>query len=120
MKPRKRVGEVAGGATAECAAICCCCPFTVMNLLVLAMYKVPKGLCKKAWIKRQKRQRTRRQQAGGGSTTPCLADQEAAETVRGDVEKSEALSKNEEDDLEKEMWNRFLGFWRSPSQREAV
>ncbi|KAJ7948119.1 Pollen preferential protein [Quillaja saponaria] len=55
-RERRRVGEMAGGTAAECAAICCCCPCTVMNLLVLAVYKVPAGLCRKA-IRRKKRQR---------------------------------------------------------------
>ncbi|KAH0886270.1 hypothetical protein HID58_062366, partial [Brassica napus] len=53
---RRKVGEVAGGAAAECAAVCCCCPCAVVNLVVLAVYKVPAAVCKKAW-KRSKRRR---------------------------------------------------------------
>ncbi|KAA8550121.1 hypothetical protein F0562_001805 [Nyssa sinensis] len=53
---KHRIGEVAGGTAAECAAICCCCPCGLMNLLLLAVYKVPKGLCKKA-LKKRKRQK---------------------------------------------------------------
>ncbi|KAG2272253.1 hypothetical protein Bca52824_066808 [Brassica carinata] len=33
--------EFCGGTTASCAAVCCCCPCGLVNLLVLAIYKVP-------------------------------------------------------------------------------
>ncbi|KAB8709318.1 hypothetical protein FH972_026398 [Carpinus fangiana] len=39
-KDRRRIREVAGGTAAECPAICCC-PCSVMKLLILAVYKVP-------------------------------------------------------------------------------
>ncbi|CAN1770150.1 hypothetical protein LINPERHAP1_LOCUS11523 [Linum perenne] len=55
--PPKRIGEVAGGAAAECAAVCCCCPCTLMNIVVMAIYKVPACLCRKA---KKRRQRLRR------------------------------------------------------------
>ena len=45
------IGEVAGGTTAECAG-----GTTLMNLLILAVYKVPKGLCKKV-IRKKKRKK---------------------------------------------------------------
>ncbi|KAF7823160.1 outer envelope protein 61-like [Senna tora] len=45
---RRGAGELAGGTAAECTAIVCCFPCTVMNIVVLAVYKVPAGLCKKA------------------------------------------------------------------------
>lgn len=38
---KARLAEVAGGTTAECAAVACCCPCGIANLLVLAVYKVP-------------------------------------------------------------------------------
>lgn len=53
---RRKVGEVAGGAAAECAAICCCCPCAVVKFVVLAVYRVPAAVCKKAW-KQSKRRR---------------------------------------------------------------
>ncbi|KAL3535999.1 hypothetical protein ACH5RR_004460, partial [Cinchona calisaya] len=53
----KRVAEVLGGTAAECAAICCCCPCGLVNLLVLAVYKVPAGLCRKALRKKRQRRR---------------------------------------------------------------
>ncbi|XP_066366046.1 uncharacterized protein [Miscanthus floridulus] len=40
--------EVAGRATAECAAVCCCFPFAVVELVVLAAVGVPAALCRRA------------------------------------------------------------------------
>ncbi|CAN1133864.1 hypothetical protein LINPERPRIM_LOCUS16441 [Linum perenne] len=50
-----RFGELAGGTTAECAAIACCCPCGLANLLFLTIYKVPVGLCRKA-LRRKRRE----------------------------------------------------------------
>ncbi|KAL4576846.1 hypothetical protein LXL04_012946 [Taraxacum kok-saghyz] len=50
-----RLAEVAGGTTAECAAVVCCFPCTVVHFLVLAVYKVPAGLCRKALRKKRRR-----------------------------------------------------------------
>ena len=44
---------MAGGATADCAAVACCCPCGVLNLTVLAVNKVPAGLCRKALRKQR-------------------------------------------------------------------
>ncbi|XP_052158949.1 uncharacterized protein LOC127776574 [Oryza glaberrima] len=38
---RPLCGEVAGGTAAECAAVFCCFPFTVVELVVLAAVRVP-------------------------------------------------------------------------------
>ncbi|XP_056686695.1 uncharacterized protein [Spinacia oleracea] len=51
-----RLAEMAGGTTAECAAVWCCCPCTLVNLLVLVVYKVPTSICKKALRMRKRRQ----------------------------------------------------------------
>ncbi|GAB2272601.1 hypothetical protein Dimus_007423 [Dionaea muscipula] len=51
----QRFAEVAGGTAAECAAVCCCCPCGIVDLLVLAVYKVPAGLCRKALRSRRRR-----------------------------------------------------------------
>ncbi|KAK2640880.1 hypothetical protein Ddye_022643 [Dipteronia dyeriana] len=117
-KKGKKFGEVAGGTAAECAAVCCCCPFTVMNLLVLAVYKVPAGLCKKVWRKRQRIMGKKKKQVGGLLMGPTCG-------VDCGAQKQELLvsEKNDKDadlELEKEMWDQFrgTGFWRSPSQRE--
>ena len=48
-KERRQIAEEVGGTTAECAAICYCCLCSLVNLVILTLYKVPAGLCKKAW-----------------------------------------------------------------------
>ncbi|XP_056856896.1 uncharacterized protein LOC130506288 [Raphanus sativus] len=40
--------EFCGGTTASCAAVWCCCPCGIVNLVVLAVYKVPRGICRRA------------------------------------------------------------------------
>lgn len=113
----KRIGEVAGGTAAECAAICCCCPCGVMNLLILAVYKLPAGLCRKMWRRRNLRLKKKRnallQQRPSAGPPTCSCDE-------GNVQMIERGGKNGVD-LDDEMWARFYGagFWRSSSQREA-
>ncbi|OAY47295.1 uncharacterized protein LOC110617891 [Manihot esculenta] len=115
----KRCGEVAGGTTAECVAVCCCCPCALMNFLVLTIYKMPACLCRKA----RKRHRKRKH------------DSLLVHTVSKDSCKEELMEKQKAgvgihdggesdtgaDELEKEMWYRFYatGFWRSPSHRST-
>ncbi|XWS66545.1 hypothetical protein CRYUN_Cryun05aG0208900 [Craigia yunnanensis] len=123
-----KFGEFCGGTTADCAAICCCCPCGIVNLLVLAIYKVPAELCRRAL-----RHKRRRKLQKKGLLQPrkhlghfgcddielqihpvvCLED------FFLDVEVSEEAEKAVVE-LEKEMRQRFYGtgFWRSPSQRE--
>ncbi|AAF02136.1 unknown protein [Arabidopsis thaliana] len=48
--------EFCGGTTASCAAVWCCCPCGLVNLLVLAIYKVPKGICRRAIRSRRRKQ----------------------------------------------------------------
>ncbi|GFQ07771.1 hypothetical protein PHJA_002921100, partial [Phtheirospermum japonicum] len=50
-----RFAEVAGGTAAECAAVCCCCPCGLVDLLVLAVYKLPAGLCPEGAEKKRPR-----------------------------------------------------------------
>ncbi|MED6190018.1 hypothetical protein PIB30_101661, partial [Stylosanthes scabra] len=119
---RRRVCEVAGESAAGCAAVVCCCPCTVINLAVLAVYKVPVGLVRKA-LHKKKRQRMlrdskndvvllRHQGSSGMSSSfdslPVLVEPKLVE------EKQEGWP------MEKEMWARFAetGFWRSDSQRQ--
>ncbi|XP_050224537.1 uncharacterized protein LOC126674173 [Mercurialis annua] len=119
----KRLGEVAGGTAAGCAAVCCCCPFTLMNFLVLAVFKVPACLCKKA--KRRRRLKKKKKMQALLSPGPsCSRNDLCIETlerkVRGGDGRDDAGI--EAVDLEKEMWDRFFatGFWRSPSQSSRV
>ncbi|CAN4119131.1 unnamed protein product [Withania somnifera] len=121
----KRIGEVAGGTTAECAIVCCCCPCTVLNFLLLVMYKVPAGLCRKVWRNRKRKKVLKKKNnidndcngvyytddhkdyfdLGGGNINDDDCDGGSTETAK----------------FETEMWHRFhrgVGFGRSSSQRE--
>ncbi|KAL8517611.1 hypothetical protein ACS0TY_015747 [Phlomoides rotata] len=119
---RVSMAELAGGTTADCAAVCCCCPCGLVNLVVLAVYKVPAGLCRKAL--RRKRHR-RLMKKGGLPPRRCGCDEEFFELhpVASHISMVSALESLPEDreviELEKEMWDKFYGagFWRSPSQR---
>ncbi|KAL9333041.1 hypothetical protein Peur_073180 [Populus x canadensis] len=119
-------GEVAGGT----AAVCCCCPCTVINLLVLAVYKVPACLCKKAKTRHRLRKKKQKERSllstsSGGSREEELQSEKKATEV---VEKGKCCDHHDHNhdeeteavDLEKQMWDQFYntGFWRSPSQRE--
>ncbi|XP_021892624.1 uncharacterized protein LOC110810690 [Carica papaya] len=132
-KKGRKLGEMAGGAAAECAAVCCCCPCTVMNLLVLAVYRLPSGLCKKAWKKRLRQRRKRQNGLLVGDMSlsresgswPSGIDLETEVKRVADGDGDGAIAgvgdcETEAVDLDKEMWDRFCGtgFWRSPSQRE--
>ncbi|POO01401.1 hypothetical protein TorRG33x02_027080 [Trema orientale] len=144
FKEKRRIGELAGGTAAECAAVCCCFPCALMNFVVLAVYKVPTELCRKAWAKRKKRQRSAKmkkgllllQQRPNGPGDGSVREELEAEWKRV----KEAALEEEKingggggggcgdgapgtvDFLDEEMWDRFYGtgFWRSPSQREEL
>ncbi|KAF4369065.1 hypothetical protein CsatB_019477 [Cannabis sativa] len=136
-----RLAEVAGGTAAECAAVCCCCPCGLMNLLFLAIYKLPAGLCRRAMRRKRRRQLikkgllpppTRRRRCSCGFDETELQIHPMASTDQDDIFSPECKghqvtsfysteeSDKEVEELEKEMWERFYstGFWRSPSQRE--
>ncbi|XP_031092726.1 uncharacterized protein LOC115997321 [Ipomoea triloba] len=119
---RARFAEVAGGTTADIAAVCCCCPCGLVNLVVLAVYKLPAGICRKAI--RSKRRR-RLMKSGDWPVRHCsCADSELQiHTITSPSAVAAALESDKEVvELEKEMWDRFYGagFWRSPSQRSEV
>ncbi|KAI4348849.1 hypothetical protein L6164_009519 [Bauhinia variegata] len=122
------VGEFVGSTAAECAAVCCCVPCAVANFLVLAIYKVPAGLCRRA-LRKKRLQRL----AKKGLMSPRRRaysfnhdedfqiyplNDDSLLDIKSD--KSQELDK-EAEELEKEMWQRFYGtgFFRSPSQRES-
>ncbi|KAM7260241.1 hypothetical protein ACFE04_015982 [Oxalis oulophora] len=129
---KKKFGEVVGGTAAECAAICCCCPCTVMNLLVMVVYTVPAGLCKKAW--RRRRQKRLRMIRNGPNGLGVVLSRPNSIGGPSDVannnnnnnnNKMEVIKEDGGDaavvDLEKELWETFYGtgFWRSSSQRDS-
>ncbi|KAE8656723.1 hypothetical protein F3Y22_tig00116997pilonHSYRG00237 [Hibiscus syriacus] len=41
MKKRNRLGQPIGVTVVECTAVCCCFPCSIVELLVLALYKFP-------------------------------------------------------------------------------
>lgn len=129
------VGEVVGGTAAECVAVCCCCPCGLAHFLLLAVYKIPAGLCRKMLRKRR-----RRRVIKDGLLQPkrrnCYCGCCDINYVNGVIRVSpmcvndgssdiKRLEYSSEDDdaiaLEKEMWERFYsaGFWRSFSRRES-
>uniref|UniRef100_A0A1J3JK83 Uncharacterized protein n=1 Tax=Noccaea caerulescens TaxID=107243 RepID=A0A1J3JK83_NOCCA len=126
---RRKVGEVAGGAAAECAAVWCCCPCAVVNLVVLAVYKVPAAVCKKAWRRSKRRRFTRKRHGllasaaaeGSQSTVHARLKEEDLTAEIGFQENGANGELNDVVMLEKEMLERFYGagFWRSPSQRDT-
>ncbi|KAF8006915.1 hypothetical protein BT93_K1035 [Corymbia citriodora subsp. variegata] len=128
-----RFAEVAGGTAAECAVVCCCCPCGIVNLILLAVYKVPAGLCRRVWRKtRRKRLIKKGLLSPKGRRLTCGCEEKELQihpfTVNeamAEMKSPAAVAADEEVDkqvaqLEKEMWERFYGtgFWRSPSQRE--
>ncbi|KAG6570325.1 hypothetical protein SDJN02_27011, partial [Cucurbita argyrosperma subsp. argyrosperma] len=125
LKEKPRFAEVAGGTAAECAAICCCFPCSMMNLLILTVYKVPVGLCKKAWNKRGKRRhitkRNKAAAAAGGATVGKEGPKHDGEKEDWGESLPSSYLSSEDVELEKEMWDQFYGtgFWRTPSQRET-
>lgn len=147
-KERRRIAEEVGGTAAECAAVCCCCPCSLVNLVILAVYKVPARLCKKAW-KRRRLLKTKKKafimhnsdressMVHGVDNGPSklglvaevkklsLDDQYDRHNQLmmngGDDKKRDGGDGTEAVDWEKEMWDRFGsgGFWRSRSQRDT-
>ncbi|XP_043700118.1 uncharacterized protein LOC122650805 [Telopea speciosissima] len=116
---KTRFAEVAGETTAECAAVCCCFPFGILNLLVLAMYKLPAGLCRKALRKMKKKEKQRLKNGGLLMKRPNRFSVDLWPLDNSDKDKDD-LTVKKVLELEKEMWDRFYGtgFWRSPSQRD--
>ncbi|KAL3623462.1 hypothetical protein CASFOL_032278 [Castilleja foliolosa] len=117
-----RFAEVAGRTTAECAAVCCCCPCGLVDLLVMAVYKLPAGICRKA-LRKKRRQRLAKM--GLGPPRKCGCDENemhihAVTPTASMVRAMELSAENPEVmELDKEMTEMFYGggFWRSPSRR---
>ncbi|XP_021811820.1 uncharacterized protein LOC110754989 [Prunus avium] len=128
-----RLAEVAGGTAAECAAVCCCCPCGLVNLLVLVIYKVPAGICRRV-LKKKRRKRHAKKGLLQPRHCKCTCGFDGSELQFhqvgfdcgleiNDMTHKVADGESVDEDvlqLEKEMWDRFYstGFWRSPSQRE--
>ncbi|KAG2310113.1 hypothetical protein Bca52824_021670 [Brassica carinata] len=131
--------EFCGGTAADFAALCCCGPCSVVSLVVLAVYRIPRGLCRRA-IRRMRRRRLAKKENGDSKLSKVGSskfavhpveskddeedlDKLAIELKEEGEEKEEGEGEDEEAvALEKEMWNRFYnsGFWRSLSQVETA
>ncbi|KAK8563279.1 hypothetical protein V6N13_007771 [Hibiscus sabdariffa] len=125
-KSNDKFGEVCGGTTADVAAVCCCCPCGLANLVVLAIYKVPAGLYRKALRQKRLRKLQKKgmlQSKNHGAhfrVNDPEAESHCLDDYFQDVESSEETEKAAVK-LENEMWQKFYGtgFWRSPSQMEV-
>nr|CAD1828102.1 unnamed protein product [Ananas comosus var. bracteatus] len=122
-------GGGGGGTAAECAAVCCCCPCAVVDLLVLAVVRLPAGICRRALRARasappssatamvgaRKRKAPLLSPESSAAAAAAVGGGGGAEVVVVVVAVAEV-----EEEMEKEMWAKFYGagFWRSPSQRE--
>ncbi|XAR64812.1 hypothetical protein NMG60_11008660 [Bertholletia excelsa] len=108
------LGEVAGGATAECAAVVCCCPCTLLNLIVLAAYRFPSRLCQKVLLQRRRRTLKKKDALPRRSSGYISSDSDNFEEAVG---LDEDMLR-----LEKDMRLEFCGsgFWRSHSQSQKT
>ncbi|XP_010491196.1 PREDICTED: uncharacterized protein LOC104768832 [Camelina sativa] len=124
--------ECCGGTTASFAALCLCAPCSVVNLVVLAFYKVPRGICRRA-IRRMRRRPSAKKEvleSGGDCDQKKLckvgSSHFAVHPLESKDDEDDGLVDEKEDEaviaLEKEMWNRFHsgGFWRSLSRAETA
>ncbi|CAL0326694.1 unnamed protein product [Lupinus luteus] len=129
---KHHVGEVIGGTAADCVAVCCCFPCGLANFVILAVYKLPAGLCRRV-LKKRSRQRTvkegrsppikRHHCSCGCCDVNSLRVHPMCEDDAYDIKTLHSIEHNDKDAmaLEEEMWDRFYstGFWRSSSRRET-
>ncbi|KAG0548365.1 hypothetical protein BDA96_01G160700 [Sorghum bicolor] len=131
IREHRTCSEVAGGTAAGCAAVCCCFPCVMVEVVVLATVRAPAALCRKA---ARVRKAGRRRSASAGQATEIyelLVDDAAVVEVdaTGAADAAvalpvvkPALELEDTGELEKEVWARFYGtgFWRSPSQLDDL
>ncbi|XP_020084954.1 uncharacterized protein LOC109707836 [Ananas comosus] len=84
---RRRIAEMAGETAAECAAIWCCCPCGLLNLVVLALVKLPAGLVIRA-LRRQRRV-MRKHSRGGAAALRLLGGPKGKGRGRGSTGEGE-------------------------------
>ncbi|CAA7388110.1 unnamed protein product [Spirodela intermedia] len=126
----KDPAKAAAGAAVDCAVICCCCPWGLANLLVLAVVKVPAHLCRRAFRNgRTKINKYRTAASGRGNNRDGDGDDDdddltaAAPDAKGLLlarERSWGTPRSEASlEREEEIWKPFYatGFWRTLSQQ---
>ncbi|KAL8496239.1 hypothetical protein ACS0TY_020086 [Phlomoides rotata] len=117
---RSKMGETTG----DCAAVCCCCPCAMVHLIILAVYRFPRGL----WRKKKRRRLLRKKRKMSSEEKTNHKPNAVVGFFGGDAEWDWESTEEEEDcggkndvvDWDNEMWSRFYGagFWRSESQRK--
>ncbi|KAE8734812.1 Tetratricopeptide repeat (TPR)-like superfamily protein isoform 1 [Hibiscus syriacus] len=126
MKKRNKLGKAIGVTAAECTAVCCCFPCSVVELLVLALYKFPARVCQNTWRwKKTLLMKKNQDLLGSTKRWPTREELEVdVDCVMGKGNQCEADNRDDccarVEDFENKMWDQFCetGFWRSPSQRE--
>ncbi|XP_062202082.1 uncharacterized protein LOC133904630 [Phragmites australis] len=129
-REQPRCREVAGGTAAECAAVCCCFPCAVVELVALSAVRVPAALCRRAFLARRRRRRAAAKRkemeellAADAASLRSRATAAAKASKKADATEHwpDMHSTGELAEVEKEVWASFqgAGFWRSPSQREV-
>ncbi|XP_068646330.1 uncharacterized protein [Aristolochia californica] len=113
-----KIAETAGVTAAECAAVCCCCPCGLLDLVVTTFVKLPGGLCYRAI--RNSRRKKRAKKLGHLSLKQLEVEDPIYpinDIIPWSPERSPSVIVFE---VEKEMWSKFYnnGFWRSISERE--
>ncbi|KAL4285236.1 hypothetical protein GQ457_16G007740 [Hibiscus cannabinus] len=110
----RNYGAMVGGSAAECTAVACCVPLTVMDMLFLGLYKVPAGLCKKACTRKKRHHRD----LGLHPASPPMEDLHA-ELDR--IMKLNQCGDSEDEGSDGMAESRFpgTGFWREPSEVDS-
>lgn len=131
-KKTVRFAECAGRTTAECAAICCCFPCGLLNLLVLAAVRLPAGICRRVIRKRIVLRRSKKKAAilradsvkarwsvEDESDSVEFAGMKVVKVVAGSLPWRSPAAEVVE--MEEAVWSRFhhSGFWRTPSLGEG-
>ncbi|CAA0836021.1 Unknown protein [Striga hermonthica] len=101
---RSRVGETAG----ECAAVCCCCPCAAAHLLILAVYRLPRGIWRKKKRRRNSPEEKENQRRIDSSGLPGGGyGKEEEEEEDDDEEEKDGKGSNDAVDWDNEVWGRF-------------
>lgn len=131
-RARAGVAETAGQVTADCAAVCCCCSFGLINLFYFCFIKLPTGLLLRS-VRKFTRWGARRCRKCPASTSSCSCsskmrrsallysiDEETSTCLEwGDQVHFDCEPSKEDIEFKAEMWDNLInsGFGRSLSRR---
>jgi hypothetical protein len=131
VRGRAGAAETAGQVTADCAAVCCCCSFGLINLLYFCFIKLPTGLVLHS-ARKFKRRAGRCRKCPATSSCSCSSKMRRSAFLYSIDEESDTCFKEEgsvlvfdlepsKEDIEfkEEMWSNLTnsGFGRSLSRR---